>query len=37
MFFLSKPIKSNKYLQHFKSDMHVAHTPSPHVEELALG
>jgi len=34
---LSNPIKSNKYLQHFESDVHVAYTPSPHMEELVLG
>jgi len=34
---LTKPIESNKYLQHFKSGVHVVHTPSPHVKESALG
>jgi hypothetical protein len=33
---LSKPIKSNKYLNHFESDVHMAHTPS-YIEEPALG
>jgi hypothetical protein len=33
----SKLIKSNKYLQYFESDVHVAHSPSPRVEEPTLG
>ena len=34
---LSNPIKNNKYLQYFESDVHVAYTPSPRVEKLVLG
>jgi hypothetical protein len=34
---LFKFMKSNKYLHHFEIDVHVAHTPSPRIEEHALG
>jgi hypothetical protein len=37
VFFFVKDYKSNKYLQHSESNVQVAHTPSPHVEELVLG
>jgi hypothetical protein len=33
---LSNPVKSNKYLQYFESNVHVAHIPSSQMEEPAL-